>query len=188
MTAETAVKTFACRRGGGCGVEPFESVPKRTGHENFQCERKTEDIVPYGETPAKQPAKAEAEAPSAPADEPEPEAELIFGYDPFTAYVVRIPDRRRPAQYDDKTTLEIPEGAVSDFDGERCGVMFNHGEAKFVAMSREASGEVKIERCGKLKEFRSLDYWVYVEGDEPERVEARRGTVGSFDPTSDGAQ
>ncbi len=113
-----------------------------------------------------------AGADAAPQDDEAPsEPELIFGFDPFMAYTVRIPG---------------PQG--HEFSDERCGVPFNRGEAKLVAMSIEASEEAMQDRCRRLKEFRHLGYDIFEGDDAPERELPEMPLAPAFDPTSDGAE
>jgi len=106
----------------------------------------------------------------------------LWGYEPSKAYVVVILSSYFEPEADGVRRWHTRE----DFDGERLGVLFNKGRAKFVAVSPEATEEFIIRRCGLLKEFVTLGYQVFEDGQEPKKQPRPQSVSASFDPSFNG--
>lgn len=95
---------------------------------------------------------------------------------PRTAAPLRVFDPHKPY-----TVRTRDEG----FSGERGGVTFVNGEARFVALSERATEDFQRQREAKLYEMLDLGYSI-IEGDLPPRAEASP-FADRFDPSNDGA-
>ena len=96
------------------------------------------------------------------------DGKLVLGFDPEVAYTVRTLD--------------------AGFEGERAGVPFVRGEARFAALSPDADEEFVADRCRRLNELAQFGYTVSISGEEEPRPVPSPELATPFDPGDDGTR